>query len=665
MERWRILCKGILRHATPIARGAVVVAVPLLLIAIVLGVGLWPTGLVKADNCQRLSFVVWPQEGFGYINCQYSIDDSQWNDYVTRSWHIQWCPTTATMHAAQAVALPGYQFSGWFSGALDSGDAWIDASDSSVIWWPSRPGTTRIFYANFTPVSVAIEVRSPDVGLRMAQPVVGVSTCMVGSKLTLKAEVAPGYEGLYGFGGWVGDYVTIRNVDNVSSAETYVYLDPLEQWALSGDRWLQAKSEFVGGAGELVKDGGFEDGAFGTDWWLYDGTASFTSDYKHGGSYAVEKTGTGVSRVVQSSWFRVEPGQVLTVSWYARRDADMTDGKHSVGFALYDLDMDEWVWYLAKKTANSTYMPTPGTWYSYSQDYVMESATLGSGLSWAQVVVHFENNVSGGIWIDDASIVEKTSGNLLFSFDPSGHASFSESDNVTVSRGDLVYQAVYGEESGWIFSHWECDGCEPVDALSKETYFKVTCVDDPTAVAKMIEASSQSYTVTVNSSRGGSVSPFDNGRSNEFFYGFRLRLTGVPDSGFRVKSWTGVPVYVDSTKRVVEFLVTENMTIYCDFERVVGGGDDAYETGSKLWERFTTSLDSVGLGGTMGRMMAVIVGMSVAFFLTRKHGAFRIMAPVAVLGLGIVGGWVPIWITVVLSLAVAGFILLVWKRGVE
>jgi hypothetical protein len=65
----------------------------------------------------------------------------------------------------------------------------------------------------------------------------------------------------------------------------------------------------------------------------------------------------------------------------------------------------------------------------------------------------------------------------------------------------------------------------------------------------------------------------------------------------------------------------------------------------------------VGLGNAMGRMFVVLAGMVAAGVVAGKNKYMRVAAPLGVLGVGIVGFWVPIWVVVLLAVAM-GFVIM-------
>jgi len=64
----------------------------------------------------------------------------------------------------------------------------------------------------------------------------------------------------------------------------------------------------------------------------------------------------------------------------------------------------------------------------------------------------------------------------------------------------------------------------------------------------------------------------------------------------------------------------------------------------------------------MGRMFVVLFAMVALVIAARDNKLFRIVLPLGVLGVGIIGGWVPVWIVVLLAIG-AAFTLLQFARS--
>jgi len=237
----------------------------------------------------------------------------------------------------------------------------------------------------------------------------------------------------------------------------------------------------------------------------------------------------------------------------------------------------------------------------------------------------------------------------------------SDNEMVTgLAVGSVV--GVYTEttDNGSVFTGWSCVGCTASDATATCTAITITQAGADTCEATWGQQSEQVYVVTIAASGGGTTSPVPG--SYNYMYGTPCIAYAVAKSGYTFSTWSGQDptAYLHGTS--IEFVVTHNVTITAYFSTPGGGGPSGPgATTQGLWGDLLNILDDVGLGNSMGKMFATVIGMLLAFILCRKSKAMSIVAPLAVLGVAIVGNWVSLWIVILLALGlgvtIAGFAL--------
>jgi len=264
---------------------------------------------------------------------------------------------------------------------------------------------------------------------------------------------------------------------------------------------------------------------------------------------------------------------------------------------------------------------------------------------------------------DEASLnVFTTSDNCTVWYDATGYnanpgSGGSDNETVTgISIGSVVGIMTETTEPTNVFLGWVCTGCQATDA-TVATSSVIIRATDASAEATWGTQASQTYVVTVATGTGGTTSPVPG--AYNYQYGTPCTLFAVPKSGYSFNNWGGgdPASYINGTE--IEFTVTHAVTLTAYFIKDTGTatGPPAVTTG--LWGAMLQSMTSVGLGNDMGRMMIIIVLMALAALVMHNNKTMRIVAPLGVLGLGIVGGWVPIWITVLLAVG-AGIGFLGW-----
>lgn len=75
-------------------------------------------------------------------------------------------------------------------------------------------------------------------------------------------------------------------------------------------------------------------------------------------------------------------------------------------------------------------------------------------------------------------------------------------------------------------------------------------------------------------------------------------------------------------------------------------------------------LSTFGLDGTFGHWLLMLIGMVVMFVIFRKHRTMRVVAPLMVIGLGIIGRWIPLWMVIMLALAAGFAIWIIFRRTI-
>jgi hypothetical protein len=178
------------------------------------------------------------------------------------------------------------------------------------------------------------------------------------------------------------------------------------------------------------------------------------------------------------------------------------------------------------------------------------------------------------------------------------------------------------------------------------------------AVTTDSEVTPEIVTVTMTKTGQGTTVP-SIGTHNELS-GRLFDIKAIPASGYRFSQWNNLPNDLLSANPSERIAITENTTITAIF--ILSGGGGSGDSGgaaaaSGIWGGITDSLSSVGLGNPMGRMMVVLAGMVVAAVVCGKNKTMRVVAPLGVLGIGIIGNWVPLWIVVVLAVGV-GFAIM-------
>lgn len=94
----------------------------------------------------------------------------------------------------------------------------------------------------------------------------------------------------------------------------------------------------------------------------------------------------------------------------------------------------------------------------------------------------------------------------------------------------------------------------------------------------------------------------------------------------------------------------------------VTGSGTSLEGGNSMKDSYEQWLENNGWLTDMGKFLIIMLGMIVLFIVFRKSELLRVAMPLMVLGLGIIIGWVPVWLTVILALG-AGLTLFQLFRG--
>jgi hypothetical protein len=250
---------------------------------------------------------------------------------------------------------------------------------------------------------------------------------------------------------------------------------------------------------------------------------------------------------------------------------------------------------------------------------------------------------------------------MVFTDTDSGEGSgYCITDNFSVQLGERVNNVfVDGTTSGYVFKQWNLTNVGCTDIYNAETaWFWLLTAAPGSVEAQCIDGAAEPdiFTLTMAVEGSGTTTP-PVGRLTVL--GNRItQIAAYPASGWSFSYWSGLPDGRMSQDSKDQVAISENTTVTACFIPKGGGtGDGSGDSGgaavaSGIWGGITNSLSSVGLGNAMGRMMVVLAGMVVAAVVCGKNKTMRVVAPLGVLGIGIIGFWVPIWIVIVLAIGV-------------
>lgn len=253
---------------------------------------------------------------------------------------------------------------------------------------------------------------------------------------------------------------------------------------------------------------------------------------------------------------------------------------------------------------------------------------------------------------------EETVNEVTFSIQVPGEGTlWWESDNFSVGESFVNYWTK--GISDYDFVRWDVDNLGCSDRYGESATFWVLEEGAATAEAILEDDPERGiFSLTMVIQGNGETIPEEGVTYLQENVATEIRA--VADTGWMFDHWLGLPGGVTSHKFTEEIKLSENTTITAVFTQVGGGGGDdegpgAVATG--MWGRVRNTLNDVGLDNSMGRMFVVIIAMVVMVVVARDNKVLRVVLPLAVLGLGILGGWVPIWIVVLLALGVGVFIV--------
>lgn len=242
---------------------------------------------------------------------------------------------------------------------------------------------------------------------------------------------------------------------------------------------------------------------------------------------------------------------------------------------------------------------------------------------------------------------------------PDGHFHFE--NPVTVPAGTSVLQEWESDNTMVVFDHWDLDNLGCTNIESYHTSFWSLAAGPGTATVVTAEADFTTYyNVTLEAVGSGDTLPTLG--DHTYLKGSGITLLAMPAKGWHFERWDGLNNGAQSTAVQVDQTVSvDNATYIAVFSKgaVIPGEDDPHEPAvTGVWGKIQSSLDTVGLNNQMGRMFVIIVAMVAGFWAVRNSGAMRVVVPLGIMAVAIVGGWLPIWIVVLLALG-AG----VWVFG--
>jgi EamA domain-containing membrane protein RarD len=102
--------------------------------------------------------------------------------------------------------------------------------------------------------------------------------------------------------------------------------------------------------------------------------------------------------------------------------------------------------------------------------------------------------------------------------------------------------------------------------------------------------------------------------------------------------------------------MNKDRTIYVSLTGV--GSDIAVD----VTDRIEDTLDDFGLNNSGGYWILMLVLMAGAFYFCRNSGSMRVVMPLVVLGIAMSAGWLDAWVIVLLSLAAAFGVYVIFRR---
>lgn len=230
------------------------------------------------------------------------------------------------------------------------------------------------------------------------------------------------------------------------------------------------------------------------------------------------------------------------------------------------------------------------------------------------------------------------------------------SENTTV--GVTFHNYWDKSDSDYEFVRWDTTNLACSDRYNKNASFWILTADNATGEAILeLNPTREVFALTLQTTGSGSTVPEEGVIHVQENVPFEIR--GVPDSGWKFDYWLGLPGGETSHNYKETIALSENTTVTAVFTTLTGepGTDGPGAAAMGLWGKIRNSLDSVGLDNVMGRMFVILFAMVALVIVARDNKLFRVVLPLAVLGVGIIGGWVPIWIIILLALGVGVFLV--------
>ena len=252
--------------------------------------------------------------------------------------------------------------------------------------------------------------------------------------------------------------------------------------------------------------------------------------------------------------------------------------------------------------------------------------------------------------------------NVTITWDGGDGGHFKYDNPVEVPVGTSVTQEWESDNAMIVFSHWTLVNATCTNTESYFTQFMGTAAGTATITCVTDNADFTTYyTVTVEKEGAGNTIPSPG--VHTYLKGSTITLLAIPATGYELSRWEGLNGGQQSSALEVDQRVWVDEAVYrAVFTKKSFGGPGTPPTGpaataTGLWERISTSLNTVGLNNQMGRAFFLLGLMVLVMVAARNNKAMRVILPLCVLGVGIIGGWVPIWVVVLLAVG-AGFSLI-------
>jgi hypothetical protein len=259
---------------------------------------------------------------------------------------------------------------------------------------------------------------------------------------------------------------------------------------------------------------------------------------------------------------------------------------------------------------------------------------------------------SGGPYWIQPTIRTKTATTYLLEWSTDGPGCSVAADNATLRVGEK-YQTFWETDIAeqYAFLRWDLSNVGCSDVYSDIAYFWLLTGAPGTAVALTTDTEVTSEIVTVTIAKTGQGTTVPSIGVHNQLVGRLFDIRAIPASGYRFSQWNNLPNGLLSANPSERISITENTTITAIFVLAdSGGGGGGGVAAQGIWGGIMDSIGSVGLGNAMGRMFVVLAGMVAAGVVAGKNKYMRVAAPLGVLGVGIVGLWVPIWIVILLAI---------------